>query len=106
MKVRNATPQELIDEGLLTVEEAEQIEQYAQYIDEHNALPPAEKVVIREVGRPKSFGEDLEFVGVRMPRTQRAFIDAYARASGHSRSDVLREAIDLLRNTRGDLINA
>ena len=52
MKVRNATPEELIAEGILTPEDVEHIEANVRYIEEHDALPPAKEVTITEVRRP------------------------------------------------------
>ena len=103
MKARTATLEELIAEGILTPEEAQSIDDAARYIEETGELPPAKKVTVREVGRPKKLGEELEHISVRVTKTQRSFLDDYAHEAGISFTDAMREAIDFFHDAKEQL---
>lgn len=102
MKVRNATIEELIADGTITSEDASLIEEYSQMIEEDGELPPAEYVSVQALGRPKKFGESLVHINTRITASQREFIDKYATQTNVSVSDVVREAIELLRAEHGE----
>lgn len=47
---------------------------------------------------PQDQPSETEHIGIRLPRTEREAIDAYARAHDLTRSQVVRRAIRLLLN--------
>ena len=97
MTTSKPTTSEFVQKGVMSPETAKLIEEYAHYIDVHGDVPPASSVEVREVGRPRLFAEDLVHVNARITTSQRDFVERYARVSGQSRSDVLRNALDMYR---------
>ena len=47
-------------------------------------------------GRPRSFGEEMETVSFRIPKSRIAAMEEAARKRGETRSDLIREAVDMM----------
>ena len=47
-----------------------------------------------KAGRPQAFGEELKAVTFRLPASRLAALEAAAKRTGRSRSDLLRDAVD------------
>ena len=62
--------------------------------------------VVRPRGRQPKYAEKLIAVNTRLTPEQRALVDASARKHGETRSDFIREAVNLLLAQRGELAPA
>ena len=107
MTIKKLTDEELIRDYGETPESLDRLKRHAEYIEKTGELPPAKSttIVVRR-GRPAVFDEQLDMITWRAQRSQRELMDASVRKHGETRSDFMREAVNLLLQQRGELAHA
>ncbi|MBR5951382.1 MAG: hypothetical protein IKZ87_08125 [Actinomycetaceae bacterium] len=106
MAIKKPTVEELIRDYGETPESIVRSKKRIDYVEETGKLPPASRTTTRtrSVGRPKVLKGELVMINWKAEPEQRILMDASASKHGETRSDFIREAVDLLLKQRGELV--
>ena len=103
MVVVRPTDQELIERFGETPESLKRVDELVDLVEKEDALPSEPVVSVQRRGRPKVFNQ-LEMITWRAEHAQRELMDASATRHGETRAEFLRKAVDLLLESRGELV--